>query len=339
MSATRAVFTAALVAIALHAHTPARAQGAGSSRGMVLTDTLWSQSLGTAKALTVYLPPTYATASARRYPVLFYLHGLSGNERNWVEQGRLAGTLDSLFAAGQPEAIVVMPDADDSWYTTWNQLPDLAGCRADTRRTEPADQYCVPWPHYDDYIARDVVAFVDTRYRTLADRRRRGIAGLSMGGFGAVTLALAYPEVFSAAASHSGVLSPRLRVPTPPAGAPRYATNAAELETAAQGLWKSMWPAFGRDTVGWAARDPRQLVARVLAQRRADPSLPMPRLLFDTGVDDRLALEQNRDFHQTLLTLGVSHQYAEWPGGHTWSYWRTHAAESAAFLLGIVGVP
>ncbi len=336
----RVTITACAALLLVSAAGSSSAQAPASRvRGTVLTDTLWSQSLGTSKALTIYLPPSYVVSTARRYPVLYYLHGLSGNERNWVEQGRIAATLDSVFAAGHPEAVVIMPDGDDSWYTTWNSLPDLAGCRADTRRTEPAAAFCVPWPHYDDYVARDIVAFIDTRYRTIPEGRRRGIAGLSMGGLGAVSLALAYPEVFAAAASHSGILSPRFLGPKPFVPPARYAATTAELETAAQGLWRYMWPAFGRDTIGWAAREPRRLIADVVARRRENPAALVPRLRFDSGTDDRLAIEQNRDFHQTLLTLGVSHEYAEWPGGHSWDYWRTHVAESVVFLLGVVGTP
>lgn len=312
---------------------------AQSARGTVRTDTLWAQSLGARKTLTVYLPPSYDASPTRRYPLLVYLHGLYGGERDWVDAGRIDRTLDSLFAAGKPEAIVVMPDGDDGWYTTWNLLPDLAACRADTKRKEPADRYCVPWPHYDDYIARDIIGYVDGRYRTIPDGKRRGIGGLSMGGYGAVSLALAYPQVFAAAASHSGVLSPRFLGPIPFALPARYAATTAELEQASRGLWWSQWPAFGRDTIGWAARDPGTLAAAALRANteRGGPSLPQ--LFIDTGVADDLVINQNRDFHQTLLRLRVSHQYAEWPGAHTWDYWRTHVAESAAFLLTAVGAP
>jgi len=304
-----------------------------TSRGAVRTDTLWAQSLGLRKALTVYLPPSYASSSTRRFPVLYYLHGLTGNERNWVDAGRIDQVLDSLFTAGRPEAIVVMPDGDDGWYTTWNVLPDIAACRADRARKERAESYCVPWPHYDDYVARDIVDHVDHRYRTRADRRHRGIAGLSMGGLGAVSLALSYPEVFGAAASHSGVLSPRLLVPASTSAAPRYASSVAELETAARGLWTYMAQPFGHDTIGWAARDPRHIVARAAPTGQA-----MPRLLIDCGVDDGY-IQQNRDFHETLLRRGVSHQYAEWPGAHTWEYWRAHLPQSLDFLLSAVGGP
>jgi S-formylglutathione hydrolase FrmB len=136
---------------------------------------------------------------------------MEGSEGDWARRGRLARAMDSLAAAGMPEAIVVMPDGDDGWYTTWNSLASLSGCEARVPPDEPRERYCVPWARYDDYVARDVVAWVDSTFRTRADRAHRGIAGLSMGGYGAVLLAAQYPDVFGAAASHSGALAPALR--------------------------------------------------------------------------------------------------------------------------------
>lgn len=306
--------------------------------GTVRTDTMWAQSLGIRKSLVVYLPPSYSSSPTRRYPVLVYLHGLTGNERNWIEQGRLAATLDSLAAAGKPEAIVVMPDGDDGWYTTWNQLIDASACRADTVRKERAESYCVPWPHYDDYIARDVVGYVDSHYRTLGSPESRGIAGLSMGGYGAIALALSYPDVFTAAASHSGVVSPTLLGPNPFVPPGRFALDSSGFRISSGSLFKSMSPAFGRDSIGWYARDPARIAARLQAANRdrmQDMGVAAPRfphLMLDCGRDDPY-IDQNRALHQKLQRLGVQHRYAEWPGKHDWNYWRAHSAESAMFLL------
>lgn len=302
--------------------------------GTVRTDTIWSQSLGAYKALVVYLPPSYNAAARTRYPLLVYLHGRTGNERNWVDAGRLNRTMDSLVGAGAPEAIIAMPDGDDGWYATWNQLGDVNACRADTARREPAATYCVPWTRYDDYIARDIVSHMDTRYRTVARRESRGIAGLSMGGVGALTVALQYPEVFAAAASHSGVVSPRYLGPTPFAPPPRYANTTVELQTAARHLWPDLRWVMGKDTIGWNARDPGHMAQR-LQTRAATGGPGLPHLMFDVGTED-VWVDQNRDLHATLTRLGVPHDYAEWPGAHTWSYWQAHAAESLLFLLGNV---
>ena len=313
---------ASAVGAPLLAVTSGVAERAG---GEVRVDTLWSQALGTRKALLVYLPPSYAAHRERRYPVAYYLHGLYGTETDWVRKGRIDVVMDSLVARGASEMILVMPDGDDGWYTTWNTLPDPAACRA-TTRAEPAETYCVPWPHYDDYVARDVVAHVDSVYRTLADRSHRGIAGLSMGGYGAVALALSYPEVFGAAASHSGVLSPSYAAPHPFDGHPRYAASTEELRALRGSTWALIARAFGTDTAGWRARDPGRIVAYARSARR-----PVPALFLDVGREDALA-DQNRDFHATLTRLEVVHRYAEWPGRHDWPYWRAHVTESLMWL-------
>ena len=182
---------------------------------------------------------------------------------------------------------------------------------------------------------------MDTRYRTIARRESRGIAGLSMGGFGALTVALQYPELFAAAASHSGIVSPRYLGPKPFVSPPRYANTTAELQAAAQNLWSDLRWVMGKDTIGWNARDPGHMAQRLqqrLQQRAAagvtgEP--PLPQLMFDVGVAD-VYVDQNRDLHATLTRLGVPHRYAEWPGAHSWSYWQAHAAESLQFLLGHV---
>lgn len=302
----------------------------GASR--VVADSFWSQALGIRKHFVVYLPPSYDASPTRRYPVAYYLHGHSGNEWNWVRNGAIDQTLDSLIAGGLPEMILVMPDGDDGWYTTWNNLGNNAQCRRSPppgRTNESVDAYCVPWPKYDDYIARDLVARVDSVYRTVPSRAARAIAGLSMGGYGAVSLALQYPDVFSAAASHSGVVSPLYMGPHPYAPPPRYAATEAELRQNVGSLWPSMVLAFGRDTTGWWPRDPGRRAARDVATDRAN----MPALMLDVGVDDRYA-DQSRDFHATLQRLGVPHAYAEWPGTHNWEYWRLHARESLRWIAG-----
>ncbi len=106
----------------------AAAGGASSARlaSRVAADSFWSQALGIRKQFVVYLPPSYEASTQRRYPVAYYLHGMWGDEWNWVRSGAIDHTLDSLVAAGLPEMIVIMPDGDDGWYTTWNNLGNNA---------------------------------------------------------------------------------------------------------------------------------------------------------------------------------------------------------------------
>jgi S-formylglutathione hydrolase FrmB len=328
----------ALAALVLGATLPAptaRAQmqmQAQAGVGSVRTDTLWAQALGVKKALTVYLPPSYHRSTSRRYPVLYYLHGKTGNERNWVDAGALHRTMDSLIAAGAPEAIIAMPDGDDGWYTTWGVLPDMGPCERDTTRREPAATFCVPWTRYDDYITFDIVRWVDSHYRTRADRAHRGIAGLSMGGYGAITLALNYPTYFAAAASHSGVLSPRLLPDSAQKSrGVKYARDREEMALAARSLWPQLWTAFGHDSIAWRGRDPQVFAERLVTRVKAGKA-SWPALLIDVGTDDPWR-GQNADFDATLTRLGMPHTYREWPGTHNWDYWRSHSPESLRFLL------
>src|SRR5688572_15056327 len=322
------------------APAPAPARSISSSNqqsarsGVVSADTLWSQSLGIRKRAMVWLPPSYGSQPQKRYPVAYYLHGAQGDETNWLNQGRLAATLDSLVAAGSPEMIVVMPDGDDSFYTTWNFLGDWPGCRRNRPpNAEPADAYCVPWPHYDEYIARDLVEFIDNRYRTLAERRRRGIAGLSMGGYGAIALALSYPDVFSSAASASGVLSPASGGGTAVAPAGRFDLDSLR-KSYAPWLWSVIQPAFGKDSASWAARDPATLAARLHSRR---PNM-MPALFVHCGIDDPY-LTQNRAFRDAIRTIGGQLVYEEHAGGHSWAYWRHTAGHTTAWLAARLAVP
>ena len=304
----------------------ARAQ----QRGRVHEDVFTSDALGVQKHLVVYLPPSYDRDPTRRFPVAYYLHGLSGSETDWVSKGGIDGAADSLFAAGAPEMILVMPDGDDGWYTTWSNQVSQASC-ADTLHSESPDRYCVAHERYDDYIAHDVVNYIDAHYRTRADRAHRGIGGLSMGGYGAIILALHYADVFNAAASHSGVLS-TLYVGGHPFTEPaRYATVVDSAKRAAGGFWARYQLYWGGDIERWHSVDPALSAAALL--RRGGP---MPAMFIDVGREDGFA-DQNRAFHSELVRLGIPHNYAEWDGAHTWRYWSTHVRESLAWMAARIG--
>jgi S-formylglutathione hydrolase FrmB len=312
------------LALTLLAPSPARTQTVRAGR--VVTDSLWSYALGTVKKVQVYLPPSYDGSSAR-YPVAYYLHGWSGDESNWVKAGRINTTMDSLVAGGMREMIVVMPDGDDSWWTTSFALPDVAGClRTLPNYAGDGSSYCVPWPHYDDYVNYDLVRWVDATYRTRADRAHRGIAGLSMGGYGAVLLALQYPETFSAAASHSGVVWPLEWAPEGVLNRPTGTPDSTWNRIWNNAVGRSIRSVFGRDTIAWYSRDPARVLDRARARGAALPALKV-----DCGTGDPF-LAGNRAFRDALRTRGVALTYDEHPGVHDWAYWRTHARESLAWL-------
>ena len=315
---------AALVGLVLSS-APVAAQSIDTSR--VVADSLWSGALGTWKRFLVYLPPSYG-GGGERYPAVYYLHGWSGNETDWVERGRIRAVADSLSRSGMRPMLLIFPDGDDSWYTTWNALGNRGPCEADARRRESAATYCVPWPHYDDYLAHELVDYVDRRYRTTARRESRGIAGLSMGGYGALAIALSYADRFAAAASHSGVVAP---LHTSPAARPRKTRDDWSERARFYGaILSSMELAFGRDSIGWRARDIAALAARARARGTG-----VPTLWIDCGVEDGF-IGQNRMLHAFLLSAHVPHVWREMPGSHNWSYWRANVVHSLQWFASVL---
>jgi pimeloyl-ACP methyl ester carboxylesterase len=170
---------------------------------VVVTDSVTSPGLAgnvlgdaTVRRVLVYLPPSYRNESARRYPVLYLLHGVTSVPDEWVDgsyQGLdLRIALDSLVQAGTiPEFIVVMPDANNRLQADWYANSPVMG-------------------NWQDFIVRDVVAHIDERYRTEARFTRRALVGHSMGGFGALAIAFTHPDVFTLERWQDA--SPQLRI-------------------------------------------------------------------------------------------------------------------------------
>src|SRR5271165_2203762 len=155
---------------------------AGHAPSRIDTRVFASASLGVSKRYLTYVPAGYDD-SQHRFPVVFMLHGLGGDETNWTEHGHLKEAADAIGLA----AIVVMPDGDASFYVNGAEPVDYDAClrqRPAWNPAEPPESYCVRAPRYEDYLVADLLAEVEASYRTLRERRSRGIGGLSMGGFG-----------------------------------------------------------------------------------------------------------------------------------------------------------
>ena len=323
-----------LTSCLLLATTALKAGGPEYPHGILRRDDIWSPTLGVHKNMLVYLPPSYDTTrtATKRYPVAVYLHGRWGDETDWVQKGNLARSMDSLAAAGRADFIVVMPDGDDGWWMTWASTPDTALCRRTKHLEEKPETFCVPNARYDEYVAHDVLRHVDSTYRTLARRESRGIGGLSMGGYGAVAVAARYPDVFSVAVSHGGVLTPGLMADSSTLRATDSVTwrpgrTTAELRAAAgPNEWNVMYPMFGLDSSTWQRRDPAHLLMQLKAMGR-----PVPLLYADAAVADE-RLQQNRTFMRMMAAHHIPLGYMEWQGRHTWQYWQEHLPDGLMFM-------
>jgi S-formylglutathione hydrolase FrmB len=298
----------------------------------VLVASFFSPSLGVRKHFEIYLPPSYERDATRRYPVAYYLHGADGNESDWVSRAAIDWVMDSLEMRGVPEMILVMPDGDESWYATSSTPANISEC-LQQNFNEVASLHCAVHARYDDYIARDLVQHIDSSYRTLADRRHRAIAGLSMGGLGALDIALGAPDVFSAVVSHSGVVSLLYDGPHPYAPPAHYAPSLDSLRTEiGDRLWKEMVAAFGDDVAAWRAHDPTER-----ARQLSDTHRPLPAIYFDAGREDQLTIDRNRAFDAELTALGVPHTFRVWPGQHNWRFWHEHVGEGLTWLGAHIG--
>lgn len=173
-----------LISIVFTASVPV----AALAQGRIVVVTLHSRALQSNRigdtpnrAITVYLPPSYGRDTAKRYPVVYLLHGFTSDPQEWLDgtyQGlNLRFAADSLAGVGLTEFIVVMPHADNAFGGSFYVNSAAFG-------------------HWEEFVARELVAFIDARYRTLPTRQSRGLAGQSMGGFGALYLAGRHPDVF-----------------------------------------------------------------------------------------------------------------------------------------------
>jgi putative tributyrin esterase len=170
----------------------------------------------------------------------------------------------------------------------------------------------LPRPRTESLITQDLIGLVDNTFPTVKTRAGRAIAGLSMGGYGAFKIGLHRPDLFCAAISHSGAV----HFGSMPFDDPSD-TRHAEFR-----------PIMGAYPKG-GPNDVHYLAANI------DKS-QLPALRFDCGVDDFL-IEQNRELHAYLETLGLPHEYEEHPGAHDWGYWDTHIQDTLKFLGAIPG--
>jgi putative tributyrin esterase len=249
----------------------------------------FSGALFARKSCFVYLPADYEQ-SEQRYPVIYLLHGMYGSESNWITKGNAEQILDHWIGSGQlVPSIVVMPSdggyGQGTFYMDWY---DGTG-------------------NFEQYFLYDLVSDIDKQYRTISSARERVICGLSMGGFGAFSLALRNPDWFGAAASLSGGL---------------VSSHHLVDQFSRSEVSRMIGPLNGPYA---QAHDP-QLVANLRMQDERRPALYL-----NCGRGDYL-FAMNEDFHRHLDAIGYVHTYEQFEGEHKWEYWKEHLPDALRFF-------
>ena len=162
-----------------------------------------SATAGFDRRLTVYTPAGYETSKAK-YPVLYVLHGIGGDEDAWVTQGRATQILDNLIARGEAKPMIVV-------FTNGNISQEAAPLENSTGYTRPTMQLPQTMEGTFETAFPEIVKFIDGRYRTIAKKQSRAVCGLSMGGFHTLNLSLNYPDMFN----YSGMFSAAIGVSDP----------------------------------------------------------------------------------------------------------------------------
>jgi enterochelin esterase-like enzyme len=274
------------------------------------------------REVTVYLPPSYAADQTRRFPVVYLLHGYGGREDTFTT--RLASVQESgdrlAAAQGFSSALVVTPSAftlhKGSMYSNSPTTGD-----------------------WERFVAEDLVAYIDSHYRTLADRKSRGLAGHSMGGYGALRIGMKRPDVFMSLYIMSACCLSANRNPRPEGMAASEAIKTREqAEEAARG--RGFGPSTSLASAAAWSPNPKnpplyldlpvkdgKVRPEIVAKWVANSPIEMLdqyvenlgkyyAIAIDIGLQDNL-LNANKELHAKLTRLRIPHAYEEYEGDHT----------------------
>ena len=243
-----------------------------------------SKILGHPVGYCVLLPPSYETEKTHRYPVLYLLHGLGDNEQMLVRSGGF-NLVEDLWDGHQlGEFLIVTPAADASFYVN---------SRDGHQR-------------YEDFFLQEFLPLFEKRYRTRPERASRGIAGISMGGYGALHLAFRHPRIFGSVGALSAALIEKLPV-----------INSVDSPQLAR--VQILGGVFGSpvDPAFWKQNDPLTIV------RTAD--LAGLHIYFDCGSEDDYGFDAGAQALDKLLqSRHIPHEFHLYPGGHNWTYFAEH---------------
>lgn len=240
---------------------------------------------------SVYLPADYETSN-RSYPVLYLLHGYSDDETGWVQFGEANSVADKAIASGDATScIIVMPDGKVTWYANSFDGKD-------------------PW---EDMFIKEFIPFIEKQYRIRPQKQFRAIAGLSMGGNGALLLSMRHTELFSSCVAMS---------------AGTFTDEEVEKNSQFDHYFGSIYgpkPASGVSEY-WKAYSPLHLLDSVDKDK-----IKSVRFYIDCGDDDFL-YKGNSALHVKMRDLGIPHEYRVRNGSHEWSYWRTGLYDGLKFI-------
>lgn len=268
------------------------------SQGRIDCSALPSQILKRAVRFCVELPAGYETKDARgqgaRYPVLYFLHGLGDDEQTMFKTGGWA-LIDELQASRKiVPFLVIAPEGRTSFYIN----------SADGRE------------RYSDFFVREFIPYVEKEYRVQPGKRGRAIAGISMGGYGALRFAFAYPEMFSSVSAQSAAL---------------ILDSPKQLNAAAQSgspVVQALSQVFGNpiDEAHWRANNPFELA------RRNQAALRHIAIYFNCGNRDDYGFEKGAaSLDRQLTAEAIPHAYWPYPGDHSLTYFLTHLGETMEF--------
>ena len=264
---------------------------AASPEGRLVHLEFWSPTLNQEVGVRVYLPPGYDVEEAReeRYPVVYLLHGLSGSSWDWLQIGQINRVLDKRARGRNPRKVIaVSPNGGSSYWT------------------QQLDRVAAPGQNYGRFVGVDLVAEIDRRFRTLRRRRHRALVGISMGGFGALSVGMLYPDRFGAAVSLSGALF----------------TKVPDNKKAYRRVWGDPPVAAHFDRFS-----PYALASSL------PRSHPWPRIYIACGDGDHKTVRaRSLAMHERLDQVGIPHVYSTGPGRHDWRYWIGSAPAWLDFL-------
>jgi S-formylglutathione hydrolase FrmB len=276
---------------------------------IVLRDSFYSPAVGLQLKYTAILPATYHTQTDVTFPIVYLLHGHTGNYTSWLTYAQLP-----LQLVTQYNCIIILPDGGNSWYVNW------------TGHTDRKPQ------RWEDMLVKDLLPLVAKRYRSKTDRQHRAIGGLSMGGFGALSVGLRHPDLFGFVFSSAGAIN--------------FCQNI-KREMARDTLdWNSpeLWSDGDRviNVPGFSTqreRTPAGLVFKTPADAdQFDPYLllekldakTLPYLHLDCGLKDDF-LTDAQQFGELIRKKSPRYSFLQMPGAHEVPYWQQAIAHT--FLI------